>query len=611
MFLQRSLFVSAAVPVQVPDDERVARARSRIATAREVARRGRYASAERMLREALGVLERRQRFAGAARAAATLGELLRERGQGERAGAVMRQARLLFEAVEIEDMPAGNLGAKAAARSDHEDYVEARILLSGSAMSGRDAKPKDEGGDETGVADDCVALLEKTGATDGVEALDRICGWLWRRLAARSVAVYGFGDRITCFASAGDVEPRVHASIHTLAESSDRRQRQDRGDVGHRVVEPVAIDGQAVGALSVRWARASGTSRYPRTSGLTRVVSTLCGWYLPGLVQGGRDLDRVPEYGGLIGGSQEMREVYESVARASAASYPVLIEGETGVGKELVAKAIHRAGPRQKQVFCPVNCAALSDELFEAELFGHARGAFTGAVGDRIGLVESANRGTLFLDEVGELSSRAQAKLLRVIQEGELRRVGENTVRRVDIQLIAATNRDLAKEVTAGRFRQDLLFRLAVMCLRVPSLRERVGDVELLTRHFWAKAMARAGKRATLPPSLLQLLTRYGWPGNVRELQNVIARLAVFAPRRGAVCPSTLPLSIREQAQPRPVTLAEARRRFEQRFVTAALHRSGGRPTVTARELGISRQGLAKLLARLAIETPEMRGPVG
>ena len=148
---------------------------------------------------------------------------------------------------------------------------------------------------------------------------------------------------------------------------------------------------------------------------------------------------------------------------------------------------MHQQGPRRAHPFCAVNCAALTDELFEAELFGHSRGAFTGAVTERAGLVETANGGTLFLDEVGELSARAQAKLLRVVQEGEIRRVGENSVRRVDVQLLAATNRNLADEVAAGRFRQDLLFRLAVVCLPIPPLRQRAGDVELLVRHFWRR----------------------------------------------------------------------------------------------------------------------------
>ena len=180
--------------------------------------------------------------------------------------------------------------------------------------------------------------------------------------------------------------------------------------------------------------------------------------------------------------------------------------------------------------------------------------------------METANGGTLFLDEVGELPARAQAKLLRVVQEGEIRRVGENSVRRVDVQLLAATNRNLADEVAAGRFRQDLLFRLAVVCLPIPPLRQRAGDVELLVRHFWAQELNRAGKRATLASETLAALARYHWPGNVRELQNVTARLAVEAPRRGAIGPEALPASIREHAESRPETLVAARLAFDSPF---------------------------------------------
>ena len=163
------------------------------------------------------------------------------------------------------------------------------------------------------------------------------------------------------------------------------------------------------------------------------------------------------------------------------------------MGKELVARALHREGARRTRPFCAVNCAALTDELFEAEFFGHSRGAFTGAVSDRVGLAEEAHRGMLFLDEVGELSARAQARLLRVVQDGELRRVGENVVRRVDVHLVTATNRTLTTEVAAGRFRQDLLFRLAVVRLKVPPLRVRGEDIGLLARYFWTRALARTG----------------------------------------------------------------------------------------------------------------------
>jgi transcriptional regulator with PAS, ATPase and Fis domain len=254
--------------------------------------------------------------------------------------------------------------------------------------------------------------------------------------------------------------------------------------------------------------------------------------------------------------------------------------------------------------FCAVNCAALSDDLFETELFGHARGSFTGASSDRPGLFEEADGGTLFLDEVGELSPRAQAKLLRAIQEGEIRRVGENHARRIDARIVAATNRPLADEVKAGRFRHDLLYRLDVVRIVVPPLRERPEDVGPLARDIWRDAMRRTGGEAELSSAAIAALARYAWPGNVRELQNTLAALAVQAPARGRVGASRLPAAILgapSHAPTEPITLAEARRRFEERFVRATLARAGGQRSEAALALGLTRQGLAKVIARLGI----------
>ncbi len=263
-----------------------------------------------------------------------------------------------------------------------------------------------------------------------------------------------------------------------------------------------------------------------------------------------------------------------------------------------------QAPARRSRRFCAVNCAALSDDLFESELFGHARGSFTGAASDRPGLFEEADGGTLFLDEVGELSPRAQAKLLRAIQEGEIRRVGENHPRRVDARIVAATNRPLGDEVRDGRFRHDLLYRLDVVRIVVPPLRERPEDVGPLARQFWREAMRRTGGQAELSPATLAALARYHWPGNVRELQNTLAALAVDAPPRGRVGPSRLPAAIGgagADARGDAPTLAEARRRFEERFVRATLARAGGQRADAASALGLSRQGLAKLMTRLGI----------
>jgi two-component system response regulator AtoC len=304
----------------------------------------------------------------------------------------------------------------------------------------------------------------------------------------------------------------------------------------------------------------------------------------------------------LLGDSPVATALRDDIHRAARAPFPVLIEGESGSGKELVARAVHRLSPRHTRRFCAINCAALSDELLEAELFGHTRGAFTGALTERAGLFEEADGGTLFLDEVGELSGRAQAKLLRVLQEGEVRRVGENLPRRVDVRIVAATNRRLEREAESGRFRIDLRFRLDVLRIAVPPLRERVGDIGVLAQHFWKQAVARVGSQATLGPDALAALSRYDWPGNVRELQNAIAWMAVHAPRRGRVGAGTLPSQLASAPLATGSSFEMAREEFERRYVRAALAQAGGHRVGAARALGISRQGLAKMIRRLGIE---------
>jgi transcriptional regulator with GAF, ATPase, and Fis domain len=311
-----------------------------------------------------------------------------------------------------------------------------------------------------------------------------------------------------------------------------------------------------------------------------------------------------PALADLLGLTAAMSELRRAIERAAPAPFAVLIEGESGSGKELVAKAIHRLGLRRDRPFCTLNCAALPDDLIEAELFGHARGAFTGAVSERAGVFEEAHGGTLFLDEVGELSPRAQAKLLRVVQEGELRRLGENLSRRVDVRLVAATNRDLRHQVATGQFRLDLSYRLDVIRLVVPPLRDRREDIPLLADHFWREATSRIGSRATLGAPATAALARYDWPGNVRELQNVLAALAVRTPRRGVVPPEALPPHFGAGRGAEACRLDEARRTFEGRFVRAALVRTGGHRGQAAAELGITRQGLTKLMTRLGIEMP-------
>jgi two-component system response regulator HydG len=315
----------------------------------------------------------------------------------------------------------------------------------------------------------------------------------------------------------------------------------------------------------------------------------------------------------LVGDSEPMVKVKDLIGRAAAAPGTVLITGETGTGKELVARAIHAGSPRAERTFVALNCAALTDSLLENELFGHARGAFTGAIGPRAGLFEEAHGGTLFLDEVAELSARAQAKLLRALQEREVRRLGENQARRVDVRIVAATNSPLAEAAASGRFREDLLFRLAVARIRMPALADRLEDLPLLAFAFWRRAAQEAGTRAVLGADAIAALCRHGWPGNVRELQNVMAAVALGAPSRGRVTPRQVTLAIgaaSPAADAPPQSLGRAVNHFERRTIAAALARHGGRRAAAARELGISRQGLAKAMRRVGLVMAPRRAGV-
>ena len=364
--------------------------------------------------------------------------------------------------------------------------------------------------------------------------------------------------------------------------------------------EPVRCGGELLAVIACRWI--AGAAGDPHD-----VAESLHAAALSMATHVRSVLEEAPApppsaWGDLLGDSAAAVSLRNDIQRAGRAPFPVLIEGESGSGKELVARAVHRLSARHARRFCAINCAALSDELLEAELFGHSRGAFTGALTERAGLFEEADGGTLFLDEVGELSARAQAKLLRVVQEGEVRRVGENLPRRVDVRIVAATNRPLEREASMGRFRTDLRFRLDVLRISVPPLRERVGDIALLAQHFWKQAAARVGSHATLGPDALAALSRYEWPGNVRELQNAIAWMAVHAPRRGRVNANLLPWQLATTALATGSSFDLAREEFERRYLRAALAQAGGQRVAAARALGVSRQGLAKMIRRLGIE---------
>jgi two-component system, NtrC family, response regulator HydG len=313
----------------------------------------------------------------------------------------------------------------------------------------------------------------------------------------------------------------------------------------------------------------------------------------------------------IVGRSAALRELLDRVVRVAPTDATVLVTGESGTGKELIARALHAASRRADKPFVPVNCAAITETLLESELFGHARGAFTGAIRARRGLFEEASGGTLFIDEIGETAPGSQAKLLRAIQEGEIRRVGESLSVKVDVRVIAATNQNLKTAVAERRFREDLYYRLNVVPLRVPPLRERREDVPILAQHFLEKYAERTGERKTLSPSALQKLIEYPWPGNVRELENMIEQAAALAPHAALSDPD-----IRFEGGPSAVpgasagqTLAEAVDAAERRAIEAALARCGGDLTRVARELAVSSTTLWRKMKRLGLGAGEGASP--
>jgi len=312
---------------------------------------------------------------------------------------------------------------------------------------------------------------------------------------------------------------------------------------------------------------------------------------------------------GLVGDSPAMRRVMALATRAAGSSATVLLTGETGTGKEVVAKTVHRLSRRREQPFLAVNCAAFPDALLESELFGYVKGAFTGADRDRAGLFERASGGTLFLDEVGETAPSLQAKLLRVLQEREVRRVGDHRSRAVDVRLVAATNRDLRREAREGGFREDLYYRLAVFPLPLPALRDRRADILPLVDHFIAVHGARDGKDACrFMPDAENLLLAHSWPGNVRELENEVQRALALAEPGEAMAVELLSDRLSGILEPveaasRPgETLRECMDRVEAWYIRHKLVEHDGRKAATARTLGITREGLYKKMKRLGIE---------
>ncbi|TMA86632.1 MAG: sigma-54-dependent Fis family transcriptional regulator [Deltaproteobacteria bacterium] len=320
-----------------------------------------------------------------------------------------------------------------------------------------------------------------------------------------------------------------------------------------------------------------------------------------------------PELGKIIGKSPAMLEVYKTVARVAPTKSTVLILGESGTGKELIARAIHDHSPRANLPFVAVDCGALTETILESELFGHMRGSFTGAFADKKGVFEDAQGGTCFLDEIGGISQNMQARLLRVLQEHEIRRVGGKDWLPVDVRVVAATNQNLAEAVAKGNFRQDLYYRLDVIAIHLPPLRERADDIPLLAQHFLRYYGQESGKPVTaFSDEAMELLCSYPWPGNIRELENAIEQ-AVALSYQPVLTPEDLPHDVREQREARIASLAPENTQFvfpdtpsleevKKRYVLHVLQLTGGNVSATARILNVDRRSLYRMLARYKIE---------
>ncbi len=334
-----------------------------------------------------------------------------------------------------------------------------------------------------------------------------------------------------------------------------------------------------------------------------------------------RKLEQKETFGELIGNTTSMQEVYRLAVGVAPTSSTVLILGESGTGKELTARAIHGHSSRSNKPFVAVNCSAIPVDLVESELFGHVRGAFTGATATREGLFESADQGTIFLDEVGDLPPLAQVKLLRALQEGEIKRVGSNETRRVDVRVLAATNVDLKAKIAAGKFREDLFYRLNVICIELPPLRKRREDVAILAHHFLRKYAARQGREVMkISDEAMRVLRMQNWPGNVRELENAMEHALVYCKEdtilpqhlpssRHSIAPATcdseqaatdLGVALPENMADLPYREAKLRAltMFDEAYFSAVLRRTGGNISAAARQAGLDRSNFRRASKR-------------
>ncbi|MBD3413615.1 MAG: AAA domain-containing protein [Candidatus Aminicenantes bacterium] len=321
-----------------------------------------------------------------------------------------------------------------------------------------------------------------------------------------------------------------------------------------------------------------------------------------------QDAQAVSPYYQIIGKSLAVQRVFRFIHKVKNIHAPVFISGESGTGKELVARNIHSTGSKRKQNFVAINCGAIPENLLESELFGYKKGSFTGAFRDKLGLIEEAHGGVLFLDEICDLSPLLQSKLLRVLQEKEIRRIGENRPHPIDIRVISATNKDIDQELEKGQFREDLYYRLKILSIELPPLKERGCDILYLVEYFSSQFKKEMGlKNLTFSPDAMNCLLSYSWPGNVRELKNEVLRCMVLCQDSDVISKEKLSQRIcmsAQRASPISYDFFAARAHFEKRYLNQALARFNYNQTQTAEQIGLSRQGLFKLIKKHQIEMP-------
>ncbi|NUP11653.1 MAG: sigma 54-dependent Fis family transcriptional regulator [Polyangiaceae bacterium] len=420
--------------------------------------------------------------------------------------------------------------------------------------------------------------------TLGMELLAGPCAGQRAQLAGPEIRV-GSGPGMDLVLLDGAIS-RHHLTIRLERQGIrvvDMRSRNGTLLDGVRIVEAYARHGSTLtlGASTLRLSVASGTTDLPISS---------------------RD-----RFGALLGKSSAMRQVFTVLERIAPTAETVLVEGETGTGKELAAEAIHEESPRSAGPFVVFDCSAVAGSLVESELFGHVRGAFTGAVADRQGAFEAADGGTLFLDEIGELPIDLQPKLLRVLEKLELKRVGSNAVRKVDVRVVAATNRNLAEECQRGRFREDLLYRLAVVRVVLPPLRQRPDDIEMLARHFADTMASRAGRPVELSEAALKGLRSRAYPGNVRELRNAVARTLSLGDPDASTFAGAQPVEPSPFSVDLSLPFMESRERlvesFERAYLRAALDKTGGNATKAAEQSGLNRKFIQRAIAKYGLRS--------